>query len=413
MLGASLVTPAAAAPLRNPPCHTIAVLPTFATDRIMFCGSGPLPSAKHAGPNAIYRSDDAGRTWTGPFTLPTNGDLDHIQGIQPSPNYRRDQTVFVGTYTGGYVTTDGGKTFTQLSSIGNFDNFEGTVFIDGLPGEVATRPALVASGGFFPCCNTVYDPLTTPVTRPVTTPPDWSVVRHYFVPPDFVTSRQAVAIGRSNTDRSQTTTHGTVFSGHSKAYACDGDFVCSRVLYDFAPRGGDTDTLVKWAGTTYPGSPDAHVLTYSTQERPLLRYFRSRDHGRTWAPWTSVERLLDGLPWDTKVYVSASPNNPKRLLLHLSGWGFTSDAKPQEQLFRSDDDGRTWKRIGYAWGPEQKSRGKSTLPWTRSIGAYEPMIVGPGGRVYHVAVKDTGKRPVDYAGLYCSRDFAKTWTRGC
>jgi len=139
--------------------------------------------------------------------------------------------------------------------------------------------------------------------------------------------------------------------------------------------------------------------------------FRSTDFGRTWSVWTSVTKLLPTGLWNgQELYVNASPSEPHRLFLHLIGGARPTD--PDEQLFRSDDNGVSWHRIGFAWGPAQKGRSKSTLPWNATTVAYEQTVVEPGGRLYLVGEHDTGKH-TDYSGLYCSRDYGVHWSTTC
>lgn len=401
---------ATATAARRVPCQTVAVSPAFATDRTMFCASGASESAGFRGPVNLYKSTDAGRTWSAPMRVASSGGGDMAEAIFVSPAYPTDHTIFVGTHGAGYVSTDDGRTFVQLSNIGNFNRYFASVYLDGLPGPAVTRPALVAAGGIWPCCDMVYDPLTTPVTRPVVPPPDYTLVDHYLVPPDFASSRQAVALGRPNLTPASPD-YGTL-TGHSKAYACDAHFVCNRVLYDLAPAPGETDSYVDFAGTTFDGGRDTYVVTSGDPDRARAsqRMFRSRDSGRTWAPWDSVNALLRGLPWGTFAYAAASPERPTRLFLRISGWAWDTESAPQEQVFRSDDDGRTWRRTGFAWGPEQRPRTRSTLPWNLTH-AYEPLVVR-GDRVFVVGEHASGKR-TDATGLYCSANGGASWSRSC
>ena len=143
-----------------------------------------------------------------------------------------------------------------------------------------------------------------------------------------------------------------------------------------------------------------------------VQLYRSTDYGHTWAHWTSVDRLLPkyGNSY-TEVFINASPDAPHRLFLHLLG-GSDYRTVPDELLYRSDDNGTTWHRIGYAWGPGQHAHSRSTLPWNTVNYGAQPTLVEPGGKLYLVAEHDTGKH-VDYAGMYCSRDYGAHWTTAC
>lgn len=414
-----LAAPASAnTALRHVPCIDIAASPSFATDHVIFCATA---TRDQTGVD-LYRSTDAGHTWHGPVAVergqPAN---DFPFGLYLSPAYRTDHTLYIGTVEAhGYVSTDGGATFTPLAAaLGSGPTSPGllapgytTPFLDGSPTAGVTRPELIVSssqpGG---CCDTIYDPVLAP--RP-STPSPLIASRAYIVPPDFPSTHQAVVLsGQMGLGPPPV----EAMEGHARAFGCTGEFACDSLLYDFAPLRGDNSTGVDWSGPTYPSSPDNYVVILSgvTGDFDHLRprVYRSTDYGHTWTLWTSVDRLLPDY-WNSysEVYINASPDAPHRLFLHLLGGSDDQPSMPDNLLYRSDDNGATWHRIGYAWGPKQKARSRSTLPWNTVNYGYEATIVEPGGRLYLVAEHDTGKH-VDYAGLYCSRDYGLHWSTAC
>lgn len=411
-LTASLTVPAGASgqPLHHVPCETVAASPAFAVDHVLFCAAATLDASGVD----LYRSADAGHSWAGPFPVergkPHN---DFADAIFISPGYHSDHTLYVHTYDGGgYVSTDSGATYSPINATSLISNIDATPFLDGEPGVLAHRPELIVAAAQPNCCDMIYDP-TLPA-RP--TPPDPQVRSwFYIIPPDYAATHQAVML-------SQQLARGTApldsVYGHARAYGCTVNFVCTTVLHDFAPfRAGDVATGLEWnAPTYYPSSPDNYVVVSSGRgvfdPNIPVRVYRSSDYGRTWSLWTSATNLLAPLGWGEEIFINASPDAPHRLFLHLTGPPPNPPGIPDEQLYRSDDNGATWHRIGYAWGPEQRARTRSTLPWNTVRFAYGSTIVEPGGRLYLVAEHKTGKH-VDYSGLYCSHDYGAHWSTSC
>jgi hypothetical protein len=361
----------------------------------------------------LYRSGDAGHSWVGPFPVergkPQN---DFANGIYLSPAYGNDHTLYVSTFDSvGYVSTDSGAHFTPLSGTESISRVNTTPFLNGEPGVISPRADLIVAETQPTCCDMIFDPLLP--SRPTAPDPQvrsWS----YIVPATYPSTHEAVmlsqqlAIGPSPLD--------SVY-GHARAYGCTGDFVCTSLLYDFPPfRSGDTGTGIEWDAPTYaPSSPDNYAVITSGrgvfEANPPTRVYRSADYGHTWTVWSSVTKLLSAFGGGEEIFVNASPDAPHRLFLHLTG-GANPASIPDEQLYRSDDNGVTWRRIGVAWGPQQKARSRSNLPWNATPVAYGTTIVEPGGRLYLVGEHDTGKH-VDHVGLYCSRDYGTHWSASC
>jgi hypothetical protein len=379
-------------------CEAFAAAPSFAHDRTVFCAGGSGEAGGWRGPVSLYRSADGGRTWSAPMRIADTGVVDGARAVYPSPEYPTDRTLFVDLDSGGYVTTDDGRTFTRVGSDFAFNPDEATVYVEARPDGAMRRPALVSAGGTSPWGAAVYDTAVLPATRPTVSGPLIGPAK-YLVPPDFATSRRAVLLGR-------------VSDKDAGAFACDADFVCVQQLYDFGHVGAK-GSRITFAAPTFPGSRDVYAQVDDDTDGKPIRIFRSRDQGRTWAAWPSVTRLLAGFPFGSEAAIAASPDNPKRLWARVEGLDFTTERTPEQQLFRSDDDGATWTRLGYAWGPAQRYHPtKSTLPWNRSAAAYNPPTVEPGGRLYVLAQHDTGRK-TDFLGLYCSRDYGRHWSRDC
>jgi hypothetical protein len=406
VLSAALAVPAAARPsLWHVPCQTVAASPSFATDHVLFCAS-----ATNGGTGVeFYRSSDAGHTWTGPTVVERGQSGDGAEAIFPSPAYRTDHTLYLGTFDGGgYVSTDSGTSFgSPLTGASYFLNEIATVFLDGTPGGALARPDLIVGAGK----TQIYDPSLPP--RPVT-PSPLAFSHRYIIPPDYPSTHQAVelsaqmGLGPPQVEATE---------GHARAYGCVGEFACNTLLYDFAPLPGYNATGIGWSGPTYyPSSPDNYAVIGSgtigtVNLNPPVQVYRSPDYGRTWAVWPSVTRLFAPFAGGEEIYINASPDAPHRLFLHLTG-GANSPSVPDEQLYRSDDNGANWHRIGCAWGPTERARYRCTLPFNATPIYGGVTLVEPGGRLYLVGEHDTGKH-TDFMGLYCSRDYGVHWTTAC
>jgi hypothetical protein len=397
LLAAGTVGPArAAAP--SVVCETVALSPNFAKDKTMFCAYSALAANRLSDPVLLYRSTNAGRTWSSPVTVSSEPG-DFVGNLYVSPTYPVDHTLFVETYSGGYVSTDSGKTFSRIGNGLQFSPFFATVFTDEAPAG-PVRPQLIT-------VDAVFDPLLTPyrgLSRPLLNPATGAMAMHYLVPPDFASAGNAVLIAEGGMDADD--------DAQLRALACNRQFVCTDPIYTFPMPSNGKDPYLDYTGAIYPGAKDNYVVTKTDDDFPVWQVLRTPDNGQTWQSWTSVEKLLRGAHYYTEAFVFGSPDAPNRLFLRISTLDEGArDGVPQEQLFRSDDKGATWHRIGFAWGSTQKARSRSTLPWNSLRLAYQAPIVAPGGRLYLIGGQRSGKKD-KYLGTFCSPDLGRTWVRG-
>ena len=438
-VGFAAPTTASSAALRRAPCEQVTASPSFAAARTWFCAAA---SADNAGYD-LYRSTDAGHTWAGPFPIErdqSSTDGASVTGVFASPAYDHDHTLYVGAFPGpGYVSTDGGVTFKPLRAPTaveeGYDALIGypwvvqgntTPFLDSLP-DGSTRAELLA-GGVEGSGGAIFDP-----ALPRRVPPDvpgTGGADYYLMPPDYATTHDAVALTRVGL-------WSPWEQGLARAYSCVGGLVCETMAYEFAPTvsGADTTNIAS-AGSTYPSSRESYAVVVNGRtatrrwEGPAAAY-RSTDYGHTWDEWPSVTKLLAPFGVDDEVFINASPDAPHRLFLHLTGPEYPRGT-PAEQLYRSDNDGETWHRIGYAWAPSDSTTvvlrhvGRklvlrvvtrhSTLPWNTWSADRGPTIVEPGGRLYLVGERDADYRSAyrrEFLGLFCSSDYGVTWHTTC
>jgi hypothetical protein len=394
--GGAPVSVAAARPA--PPCLELAFSPAFATDRTVFCAYDVPEDGAY-----VARSTDGGRTWGSGRLVHYAADAVAGTSVMVSPWFARDGRVLVTTRAGLFESTDRGTTYHQIdadwstqsppiaSRITPFhDSFDA---VDDTGGSSGAFVFSTGSGA-----ARVYDPdlgaraVAGVALRPVT---------RFLVPPDYVDRRQAVALASAPVGvysyQKPVTPSGLA------AYRCVGDFVCGDPITYF----GDV-VHADSAPLAQPGSLALFTRdsTASSTSAPVHAW-RTRDHGQTWQPWPSASRLVAPRPATfVRTAVTASPDAPKRLFLHVTWASSGKDGSSSAddtwgfRLYRSDDDGATWRQAGGA------------LPWnTGSWSAPVTLSAQPGGRLYATGLHRSGKR-VDYQGVFCSRDGGGSWRRG-
>lgn len=394
-LAALLAAPAptaAAAPLAS--CHAAAFSPAFARDRTVFC----LTNTEDGGVR-LYESRDGGRTWSAKASVVRR----HVSypDLILSPAYPEDPTLFVVSANDGmWVSRDGGRSFAAEQEGPMWSAERASAYVENVPlpraAFVEAPVALIGSGVFDASAG----------SRTVVGTPGPAL--HYVVPPDYAISRSAVGI----TWETNGPADWLAARGNSvKAYACHGDFVCTQLVHDFGDgspvhvqRIGVRDTVVVTIGSRGAGSSG-------------VRAWRSRDFGWTWQRWSGVERLFQSGSERPAVHMTAVPDRAGRLFAEVDVPGAKGrGGAPARSVWRSDDDGATWRRVAYARGPEQPRPGEGTLPWNdpgESIAQAGPVISAqPGGLLYGLGARKVGDR-VTAPRLWCSRDAGRTWRTSC
>jgi hypothetical protein len=391
---------AARATAAAPPCFAAAFSPAFARDHIVLC----LTNLESTG-LLLYRSADAGRHWDAGHRV--TGRRVALPDVILSPAFPSDPTLFVvGSDDGMWISRDGGRTFGAETDAPLFGAFGATPYVEQEPiphaaFALASR-AVVAAG--------VYDSLLG--HRNVAGTPN--ATARFIIPPDYATTREAVAIGNDGTPgRSPVGPSGNPL----EAFLCRGDFTCVTPVFNF---GKVVEVHIQHIG---PG--DDVVVTYPRREAgedfappSALRAWRSRDYGRTWTRWPGLESLFQRTldPYIEDVYLAWSPDAPRRLFAQTNRYHVKSKTRPANQLWRSDDDGKTWVRVGYSFGPDQPHAGKGTLPWNdpgESIAQTVAWIrAEPGGSLYALGARVVAGRTTGQH-LWCSRDLGRTWAVSC
>lgn len=383
-----------------PPCHDVAFSPDFSRDRTMFCAYDVPYDAAY-----VARSTDGGRTWGNGVEVAASQLAATLWvHIAVSPWYAHDGRLLVTTATGLFESTDRGRTFRAVGPESNHGPHAHRVtpFLDPLVNPLEPRPAFVyarpGQGAF------VYHPQGG--TRPVreTALDDAQV---FLVPPDYARKREAVVLAGAslaayNSGR-------PVGNTGLAAYTCVGDFVCEYRHFDF----GDA-FYVYSAPLGRPGS--LLLVTGDKTAGADHNVWRTDDYGRTWKALPWLQRLVPPVSHESyggDVVVTASPDAPRRLFMHVVDRSDGPDPNRMDDdpqrltLYRSDDDGATWRTVG-----QSSSAARGSLPWNHEQW-FKPITLSarPGGRLYATAAHRTSGR-VDYQGIFCSPDLGRTWRRG-
>ncbi len=386
--------------VKPPGCLWLGFSPDFARDRTMFC-------QHHTAGRVVWlhRSVDSGRTWDAGRVVDDSG---VATGIVVSPLFAQDRRVYLTTSDKGtdgfFESVDAGKTFREVPDSSHRELFSLQLYpyVEPLPAPHVALVHLRFGGGM-----SVYDSQLG--FRPIVSSP-WPLGFRFIVPPDYPTTRQAVQLGRQP---SLTVRDVRLIDSGDGAYQC-ADFTCPRRIAEFGLLHPSAINRIV-PGDEYFGGLDVRGDP-PYEGRPYYMW-RSRDYGRTWSRWASVEKLLNNraiVPTFGELTVAASPDAPRRLFLHLVSHPEGKQASvPMFQLYRSDDDGASWRRIAHAWGAGQPTKAKSVLPWNE-VGPeqrFGQIFVQPGGRLYVPAAHKTGGK-FDFVGMYCSTDLGRTWRKG-
>lgn len=394
----SLVVPVTDAAARAVPCDTIVVSPTAARDGTVLC--------VRAAPGRIVlsASADFGRTWR---TVTPAGFLDrderYFNDLVLSPAYSQDRLLFLQTKDALYASTDAGATLLPVDPAGGA--------YTALPSITALRRVLPVASSPVPngvllaqALQAAPPHLLHPPSR--TQAPGGPGFLETFVaspPGDGAYAGTILALGR---DVPTLLTGGVPLRIQDAVYPCTPSLACPTRRGTFPPGDWVTDIRL---------SPDfartgvVHAQTSLGQFAPTL--WISRDGGGSFARMPSAQAIVDrasGGEYAT-ARVASDPRNPRRLYLRV--WGRDSLESPAEQLFRSDDDGRTWRRLGY-WRPPSSKHGRGVRGWpgpsgVQGLRGHEAFEVLPNGTLLLVGLAENGPQ------LYCSTDGARSWRVTC
>lgn len=391
-LVAGLLAPAAgAAPVRVA-CDHLVVSPTVARDRTVFC-------VHTVAPLAVATSHDLGRTWrrVEPRGF-LEGDEQAFNGLIPSPTYATDRLVYLQTKEALYSSVDDGATLSLADAAGGA--------FTALPSITALRrvaPASAASGGVLLAQSFQVAPpdLLLPPGRTKAVGAPGLVETVLAAPPgDGPHAGAVLALGR---DLATLLTGGLPVRIQDVLYGCTPELACPTARARF-PVGEYVEDV--YLSPDFARTGVVHAVT--ARGDGYRRLWISRDGGATVEPVPSAQRILDAAGRTSAVRVVSDPRRPRRLYLRV--WGPDTRDTPAEQMFRSDDAGRSWRRLGFQRGGSGRfGAGMRGWPYGSGYarGDDEAMAVLPDGAVLAIGM-DAGVRR-----LYCSTDDARTWRAAC
>ncbi len=390
------------------PCTQLALSPAFATDGTALCAGLVWSNTGQTTGAAVFLTTDKGRSWrkTAAAGLVQATD-DSLWDVFFSPRYPADRMIFVQISRRGlFVTTDGGETFALVVPFG-YGRF--TPYVEasaGLPGAERTMLAHAHSEPAFELTE-VVDPATHLVAPVTGTPGD---DKQFGVSPRYATDRLAVAAAMVEDPVDSTRANVAIF-------ACSAQFTCTEERLRSRPYVQFDELRVLPAATPSGFMVVVRLLIGSRQEM-----WRSTDGGRTYSPWSSVNRIANTVTpahgGNFRVAVAGDPAQPRRMFLRLSWTGLPPNrpAPPSEQVFVSENGGSTWKLLSFNRINAQLDR-VGAIPETAGGGSplrtpRNFIAAGGGGRLFILA-GDVGYLPGTYTGPYCSRDGGRTWAKFC
>jgi hypothetical protein len=334
----------------SPPCERVLPSPSFAKDHVVACLAG----------NLIWVSTDAGRLWHRPLARglpPDAGALPQpIPTAAPgpmelffSPLFAEDHTLYAHADTGPLLaSTDLGETFTVADPTAYQTN------------GIDFRP-FVQTGPTGDHTALTYDDTNHWFIRPDlhSRVPGFNVDNAVGIalPQRFPADGEAAFLLRRNSTAAGKP--GLPFT----VYACRDELDCA-VRADLPVSTSGWDVTGNWLG----GRPGRRTVYFALRgQTDGASAWRSTDGGRTFASWTSLTRLLvrdvrrDA---DRPEYQLAHhPAFPHRVYLRVSRVLRERAARsvPDEAVFRSDDDGTTWRQVAGGWSSARGGAG--SVPW--------------------------------------------------
>lgn len=376
-------------------CQVVAFSPNVGADRTGLCVTLDYQTGTvHPDGNATaYRTNDGGRTWRRrrseglrPLLSPM------LKQVVFSPGYASDGAVYLHAYGRGLLrTTDGGDTWLPVAPWA--DSAQAGELFAPITFAVGEQAASVPALAFAAEPPAVVSP---PLHVPVAGAPGHEL--------QFLSSKQhtfAVSLERAEP--------ADLNSARTRLYSCNAALACTTRLHEF-PVGHDWQD--GWLAPDFDATGQLYAVTIDSKTAEPYAW-RSPDRGRTFARWTSLQAFLSPLVGVSRPQLTlALQDGCRTMFARVTHSGSVEKTRralpPRHQVLRSDDDGRTWRRIAFGRGLEAAGP-RGTLPWDHdgigvSVGGAIEFL--PDGLLVTVA----GTFP-KYVGVFISGDGGRSWRR--
>lgn len=411
---ASAAPSGAAASQALPACTYVVPSPDFVHDNALVCAQMVFtPQATLT----LFTSKNGGRSWRkAPAIGLTYTPTDAITSVPRfSPNYAKDHLLFVNTDTGVFASTDLADSFTVMdpNSKGQPYPYRGSA---GRLGPILAGDRLFLASFGTPDLRLDYaSGLKQPIVGGWDDP---TAPISLVIPPDALspTSPLLLAVQTATTSSGGQPPH--------TLWECTDDATCtsSRFTFDSRDRPEQFWRVRLAKGRTALVIRIRRQLAIGQTEVLL----RSEDDGRTFVPFSSLQKLRDATisagGRQVEVNLASHPRYPGVVLARIASQPATSTWAPKQlpaqQLFRSADGGATWTRVAYQLGIGQPGR-PGTLPFNSAgygrAPEAAPIVLTAEGRLlvparFSGVVKGVD---VDRSSVFCSTDLGRTWHLLC
>lgn len=374
------------------------VSPAYVHDRMLVCVH-PDPQ----GVRIVSVTTTAGRTWRDAAMsglVRPAGPLGADLTATISPSFATDHALFATTGSGTYVSTDLGATFRAVDTLtkpGAIDNpvpFEGQA--STLPvGTPRSQPHVLLAYADSPL-PAVIDPATA-TRRSVVGVPGEGALRFVVTQSNGAADEVLAVVNDPD----------AVGGDHAAVYRCDASLTCAQPLFSF-PAG-----IRFGVASRMRVLPDRSLLATLADADSTPQVWRSTDGGVTFTAVRSVSAIIGALTRAgarPAVSFAVTAARPRRLYLRVESTmpptGWKSGTPPASQLFRSDDDGTTWRLIAYGRRSSQPGK-RGTLPWRLGPGTARQVQVTPDGRLFADGSSEVTST------TWCSIDGGVHWSPGC
>jgi len=377
------------------PCEQMGASPDFARDGTAFCGGTVMSGYAPTG-LALFVTTNHGRSWrhAAAVGLPYKAG-DRMTDLVVSPRFASDSTIVVTVlFEGVFVSADAGESFTP-ALLGSWPAV--TAFVSGIAASESTQRTLLLVPRWTTGTPAIVDPVLRTI-QPVPGPPE--PARAVLVSPTWVQDHAAVAFTQTGSGEGL----------RVSLYGCNEVFECSTRL-GALPVGQAFHRA--WLAADFATSRTMFVELVTDQEVAPPRLYVSRDGGRTFASMRPAQALVDAHfrdpRHDYEPVAAIDVGAPGSDRVWLRVYGTESATRPAIELFRSDDNGRTWTRVAYRRIVTRGARGgmQDVRVPPRALQPRVLLAATSNGYLFVNGIVRGGW------GVSCSADAGRTWTTAC